>query len=244
MPKRLSDDVKLDNGLVSQALNNTNVTGPYFDMSMYRRALFALNGAAMAAGTTTKIEILQAQDEAGTGAKALTDLSAVAVDATITANTKVNEITLTTVSVVATNTVTINGIVFTAVASGSEVYANQTFSVGATPTDAECATDLAACINANFDEIEASVNANVVTVKSKEPGENTITSTADATITVATTKAKAFIEFEAAHLDTNNGFTHVAAKITTTANSNVAASLMRGVARFMPTQNVGASKVV
>lgn len=237
--KRISEDLKLDIGLVSQALNNGNAIGRYFDMSKYKKALALLNSGAMAADKTTKVEILQATDAAGSDSKAITDAEAI-----ITANALVTEATLTCSSVQADDTVTINGTTFTAVVDGNEDYSAQTFSVGGTPTDAECAADLAACINANFDTITASADSGVVTIKASEPGETVITASADATITVATTQAQAYVEIDAADLDVANGFTHIAAKVTTTADSNVAVVLLRGDGRWNPEQKVGASAVI
>jgi hypothetical protein len=60
---------------------------------------------------------------------------------------------------------------------------------------------------------------------------------------VATTQAQAFVEIDNMSLDHANGFTHVAVKVTTSANSNVAAVLQRE-AREAITQAVGAQAAV
>ena len=69
MKVRISEDVKLDIGLVSQPLDDTNATGKYHPVKDYPRICAVLNGGAMAATKTTKIELLQAKDNGGTDAK-------------------------------------------------------------------------------------------------------------------------------------------------------------------------------
>lgn len=242
--KRLSEEIKLDSALTPQSLNG-NDTGEYYNMQDYRNGLFALNCGAIADGGTVKMEILQASDAAGTGSKTLKDIDGAAVSATITAPIKATEATLTLDTVVATNAVTINGTTLTAIADGSEDYAAQTFSVGTTPTDAECATDLTACINANFDDIKASAAAAVVTISAVDPGETLITIVDDAaTITPAVTMAQSYIDIQTALLDTENDFSHVAAKVTTESASAIGVELARYSSRYMPDQKVGDSSLV
>lgn len=238
--KLLSKRAQFDIGLVSQALNNTNATGRYFGMQMDRKALFILNGGAMAATKTTKIELLQAKDAAGTDAKAIANASA-----TITANTLVTELTLTLATVVAADTVTINGIVFTAHAD-TTTKANREFSISG--LDAADAAELASCINDatyGVPGVTAEVADAVITLKVTDPGAKTITAaTSGATVTIATTQAQAYVEVDVSSLDHANDFEYVAAKVTTTANSNVAVVLVRGDSRFEPVQVVGASAAV
>ena len=95
--------------------------------------------------------------------------------------------------------------------------------------------------------VKASNAAGVVTLISEEPGEVVITIASnpdDGTCVKATVEAQAFVEIDTRQLDKKNGFSHVAAKVTTTANSNVAVALLRGNARYTPAQKVGASAVV
>jgi len=232
--KALYKRAKVDIGLVPKTLNNTNSTGKYFPMHMFNKALFWLLGGAMAATKTTRIEILQAKDANGTGAKAITD-----AEATITANTAVTAATLTLSSVQANDTVTINGVVFTAATAADA--ANQKFAVGA--NDTACAASLAEVINAAGLGIKATSSSGVVTVVAEDDATITITN-ASATITVATTEAEAFVEVDVGSLDLANGFEYVAAKVTTTANTVVSVTLIRGDARFEPGQDVAASKSV
>jgi len=242
--RRISAEVKFDIGLVSQALNNSNATGRYYRMDKWRRAVAKLNVAAMEATKTAKVEFLQATDGAGTGAKGIPSTAGQLAMAEITANTKVTEATLTLATVLVGDAVTINGLTFTAAAVAD--LPNRVFAQGG--DDTADAASLVLAINhatAGVPGITATSNLGVVTLKSTEPGETLITITdAAATITPATTQAQAFVELDAAQLDTANGFEYIAAKVTTTANTVVNVDLIRDLGRFSPDQKVGASAVV
>ena len=239
MKTRINEDVKIDIGLVSQVLDNTNVTGKYHSLKDYRSALAILSGGAMAATKTTKIELLQAKDAAATGSKVITG-----AEATITANALVTEMTITLATFLAAGTITINGLIFTAHAD-TTTPANREFSIAG--TDTQDAAELVTCINDatyGVPGITASNVAGAVTLIATDPGEKIITvssSPDDGTCVKATTKAQAFVEILSTMLDKINDFTHVAVKVTTTATSNVAAVLQRGRYRFTPEQKVGAS---
>jgi hypothetical protein len=239
MKVRISEDVKLDVGLVSQALNNSNVTGKYHPVKDYPRICAVLDGGAMAATKTSKVELLQAKDNGGTDAKGIPSDADQQAAAEITANAKITEGTVDLTNVANTDVVTVNGIDFTKAAATSE--ADREFADAA---------GLVSCINHatyGVPGVKASYAGAVVTVWSEEPGEVVITldkTESAGTITLATTKAQAFVEIDTRQLDKKNGFGYVAAKVTTTANSNVAVVLLRGNARYTPDQKVGASAVV
>jgi len=239
MKTRIHEDVKIDIGIVSQALDNTNVTGKYHSLKDYRSALAILSGGAMAATKTTKIELLQAKDAAATGSKVITG-----AEATITANALVTEMTITLATFLVAGTITINGLVFTAHVD-TTTPANREFSIAG--SDTQDAAELVICINDatyGVPGITASNAAGAVTLKATDPGEKVITvssSPDDGTCVKATTKAQAFVEILSTLLDKINDFTHVAVKVTTTATSNVAVVLQRGRYRFTPIQKVGAS---
>jgi len=239
--KKLANDIKVDSGLISQALNNTNATGPYYGMSHWRMALAVLIVGAMAITKTFKIEFLQAKDAEGDGSKAITG-----AEATITANTGVSKATVTLATFLAASTVTINDLVFTAHATVTTV-ASREFSISG--SDTADALELVACINDpvyGVPGVLAESALGVVTLTATEPGEKTITVTSSdgTTGACATLAAIAYVEIDASHLDLANDFTHVAVKVTTTANSNAAADLIRGCGRYSPDQQVGASKIL
>jgi len=231
---RSYEDLKIDVGLVSQAVNNTNVTGKYHPLAEYREVLAILSGGAMAKTKTTKIELLQAINAAAGSAKAVSG-----AEAEITANALVTELTITLATVLADETITINGLVFTAHATVTTV-ANREFSISG--NDTADAAELVTCINDptyGVPGVTATSVAAVVTLVSTVPGATLITAAStDATFTVATVKAQAYVDIESLVLDAS--FSHVAVKVTTTADSNVAAVLIRAKGRKAITQKVGA----
>jgi hypothetical protein len=230
----INEALKIDIGVVSQTINNSNATSRYYDMSRYRRALAILNVGAMVASKTAKIEFYQAQDAAGTGAKLMT-----ATAAEITANTNVAVATVDLTSAAATDVVTINGVAFTMAAATTA--ASRTFSsAAALASDVNDATYGVAGIT-------ASATTSVVTLIATDPGEKAITvagTNGSGTVTVATTQAVAFSEVNVSSMDLANGFTHLAVKATSTATGGVSVDFIRGDARISPTQFVGASASV
>jgi hypothetical protein len=230
----INEALKIDIGVVSQTITNSNDTGRYYDMSKYRRALAILNVGAMAASKAAKIEFYQATDASGTGAKLMTSTAA-----EITANADVAVATVDLTSAAATDVVTINGVTFTMAAATSA--ADRKFADAA---------GLETCINHatyGVDGVTASDAGTVVTVTATDPGEKLLTVSAtngSGTVTVATTQAVAFSEVDVSSMDLANGFTHLAVKATSTATGGVSVVLVRGDARISPTQFVGASASV
>lgn len=236
--ERMIESAKVDLGVVPQSLNNSNVTGAYYEAKDYRRALALLQVGALAATKTAKIEVFEAQDAAGTGAQLITGAAA-----TIAANTAVSEMTVALATVLAGEALTINGLTFTAHATVTTA-ANREFSISG--NDTADAAELAAVLNDvtyGLTGITATANSGTITLKSTVPGEKTITaSSAASTFTIATTKAQAYVDLDG--LPMSDGFTHLACKITSTGNGSVVALLMRGNARGPISQQVGAAAVV
>lgn len=233
---RKYEDSKLDIGLASQALSAGNKTGKYHPMKEYRSVLAVLSGGPMAVTKTTKLELMQAKDAEAGSAKVLDP----AAEALITANVKVSELTITLASVIADETIIINGLTFTAHGTVTDETLRQ-FSIATSDTAA--ATELCKCVNDpdyGIPGITASSDAGVVTLISTIPGATllTVTST-DATFTISTIEAQAYVDLEGLSLDKD--FTHIAVKITTTAASNVAAVLIRYHSRKKVTQKMGAN---
>lgn len=236
--KLVSEDVKLDIALTSQALNGAG-TGEYFNLAKYGKALFVVEIGAMAAGATSILQVMQAQDATGAGAKVVTNNTA-----TITANTNVSAALLTSALVhVAGDTYTINGLTFTAAAA--DVPGTRTYAVGA---DATASTaNLAAKINdpvIGVPGVLASAALGVLTLTATEPGEETITITASAGAVgvPSTAQAIGYVECDASFLDLANGFSHVALRVTNSAATQTGAVLLRGQGRYNPDQKVAAAK--
>ena len=236
--ERMYETAKVDLGVVPQTVNNSNVTGRYYAAKEYRRALAVLQVGALAATKTAKIEVFEATDAAGTSAQLISGATA-----TITANTAVTEMTAALATVLAADTITINGVTFTAHATTTTA-ANREFSISGNDTaDGDA---LVTCINDatyGVSGVTASNSSGTVTLKATDPGETTITaSSVGGTITLATTQAEAYVEVDGLGLSAT--YTHVGCKITSTGNGIVGALLMRGNARGAITQRVGASAVV
>lgn len=238
MNRLLSETQKIDVALTPQSLNGAG-TGEYFAMDKFRKALFVAEVGAMAAAATSVLQVMQAQDAAGTGAKVVTNNAA-----TITANTRVAAALLTSAAVhVAGDVYTINGLAFTAAAA--DVPGTRTYAIGA---DATASTaNLAAKINnatIGVPGVTASAAVGVLTLTADEPGDVAITLTAGAgdVGVPSTLRAIAYVECDATFLDDANGFNHVALRVTNSAATLTGAILLRGEGRYTPTQYVAASK--
>lgn len=233
----LSELQKIDIGLVPQALNNNNLTSRYYDMSGSRTFLAIAQVGAMAAATTATLSLFEATNAAGGGAQAIAAASAVA-----TANTNVTVATLTLNAVQVADAVTINGLIYTAAAA--PVLASRIFDQSG--NDDADAVSLAAAINhatAGVPGVTAvAAGGGLVTLTATDPGATVITITAPAaTITPATLQAVLFVEFRADMMTA--GFTHLAARLATTANTIVAMQILRDSLRYGVQQQVAASDV-
>ncbi|MHB8124656.1 MAG: hypothetical protein ACYDEJ_03265 [Desulfitobacteriaceae bacterium] len=234
--KLLSEMNHIGIAIPTQSLNGT-ATGAYHSLSKYGKALFVVSVGAMAAAATSILQVMQAKDALATSAKVITNNAA-----TITANTAVTSATLTLATVTVGQAVTINGLTYTAAAAAD--LPNRVFSQAG--DDTADATSLAAAINhstAGVPGIKATAAAAVITLTATDPGEATITITAAAaTITAATVSAVGYVECDASFLDINNGFTHVALRVTNSAAIVTGAIFERGEARYSPVQMVAAAK--
>lgn len=246
MNHKISEVNKLDTGITTAAINGA-LTGQYFQMSCHRKALFIAILGVMAEGVTSTLQVMQATDSAGTDAKVITDAAA-----TITANvdTSITRLAIVTAAGgvhVAGQTVTINGLVFTAAAA--DVPETREYAVGSSGADS--AANLLAKIN-NADETigipdilgTASIDGSdsIITLTADEPGEKLINAEAsDSTTVVSTIESIGFVEIDATALDKNNGFSHVAMRITNSAETVSSVSLVRDNSRYTPEQFVAAS---
>ncbi len=142
----ISQRYKIDLGLVGQTINGSNVTGPYFPVAGYRKFLAVCTDGASVLNKTTQIEWLQASDIAGTGAKVVkqsnvstgTESKAVSA-AAAKVITGATEITIDPTSMANADTITINGVTFTA-HTDTTTAAKREFKIDG--TDAQDATAL------------------------------------------------------------------------------------------------------
>lgn len=215
---RVIDQVKSDVALSPQALNNTNVTGKFFQLTEQSDLSFILLASTMAAATTMKLEIVQAKDTDGTDVKDLTGS-----DKTLTANTKVTEATIALATVANNDVVTIlaDGVTTSFTKAAATSVANKEFADAA---------GLVLNINNYYAGVlKASAVTTTVTVAVVDgKADITVTKTENAgTITLATTEAQITVSAKPEDIDKANGFTSIAPKVTCTSNSVVAVVIER-----------------
>ena len=215
---RILENNKLDMALKPQALNNNNVIGEYIPMKGREEGLFILEVGAMADATYAMLEVYQAKDSDGTDAEAIKDSAGTSIKSRIEANTKVLEATID----------------LTASGVGDKVVVNDTTFTNAAATDVDAkefvdAAGLVACIEVALENVAASANGAVVNVKAESPGEEYITlskTNVGGAVTVATVRAHAFFSIPAQYM--KDGFTHLAAKVSTDANTVISVPLLSG----------------
>lgn len=239
----ISDRYKFDLGLVGQTINNSNVTGPYYDMKGYRKAVAIVVDGAQAVNKTTKIEWLQASALAGTGAKVVkqsnvstgTESSATSV-ASATNLTGATEAVITLANPSNEDTVTINGITFTA-HTDTTTAAEREFKIdGDNDADAVALAGLINHATYGVPGVTATAGTATVTLTSTNPGTTVITvTTSNATrIAPSYTKAVLYSEIDIEDLDISGGFQFVAPKVTKTGNGVVACVVVREVGTYGP----------
>ena len=235
--ERIYDRDKQDIALYPRSLATTTATGEYFDLSKTNTVAFPFIAGNMAVTNTVVAQLLQATDHLGTGSKNITGATA-----TITANVNVQQATITLATFTAGSVVVINGITFTAHAT-TTTPANREFSIAG--TDTQDAVELVSLINNatyGVPNVYATSALGVVTLVCTDPGTSYISVTGVAVIGVAATvKAIGYIEIPSGLLDVNNGFTHVALKLTTVGTIICSGNIIRDRSRYTEDQYLSAS---
>lgn len=239
----ISQRYKVDLGLVGQTVNNNNVTGAYLPMAGFKKAIAICADGASAVNKATVVEWLQATAVAGTGAKVVkqnnasagTESSATTV-AAAAALTQVTECTVTLSSAANGETLTINGIVFTA-HTDTTTAAERKFKVDG--TDAQDAAALVTLINHatyGVPGVTAEASNAVVTLTRTVPGTGTITVSTNAVthFVPAITKQVLYSEIDIDDMDIAGGFVYVAPKVTKAGNGTVAVVVLREVGAYGP----------
>jgi hypothetical protein len=240
----LIEKYKVDVGLVGQTINNSNVTGPYYPTKGIRKAAVIVIDGAQAVNKTTKVEWLQATDLAGTGAKVVkqanatagTESSATSV-ASATSLTGATEAVLTLNGMLNADTITINGVVFTAHTDTTTANLRQFKIDGDNDADAVALAGLINNATYGVPGVTAAAGTASVTLTSTTPGATVITcTTSNATRCAPSyTKAVLYSEVDVSDLDIAGGFVYVAPKVTKTGNGTVAAVVIREVGDYRPT---------
>ena len=214
MINKVADEVKHLMGLTPQAVSNTNVTGRYFKANKHNTWTLIIGNQADT--KTAKIDILQATDASGTGAKAITDQDGSSTaTSTITGRVGANEISILVTGVTNGKTV-----ILTHSKYGS---ATTYTAAGATDTAANEFADaagLVSCINnSQGDYLIASAVGTAVTVRSLYPAkggtitESGVQETAKLITTIVNAMTRVSVECDG--LDLDDDFVYVACKVTT-----------------------------
>lgn len=229
MTSKLNEMLKVDLAVDPQSLASSNDTGAYHSLAGYKRALFYFNAAAIADGQTVVAQIMEAQDNIGTGAAALTGATA-----TITSPAKLTKGLFTASTIVDTDHVVVQIFDETGTSVSSQTYTAEDTTPDATAGEfATGADDDAAMVNLAVvvnslqgTYLQAVAGTSICTLNVREPGKYTMTLTGHTTTVVASAlEAAGYVEVDAAQL--SSGFSHVACKLTTDATIVVGATLLR-----------------
>ena len=242
MNKRLTESIKPISSVLPQAFTGaaTTVNGRGITLNDARKVVFRFQlGNIASTDTDYTFSALEATDAAVTGAR---NIGNAAATPTVTLArvadgciANANIVQLTCVTVAAADSVTINGVTFTAVAAATDLAANEFDQRG---TDTEDAAQLVLCINNALPDLIATNAAGAVTIQSRVPGAATITVTDINDITnivPVTVEAVALIEVDASAV--SDGFDHVFPRALTGGTSAAATlnvTAITGNARYRP----------
>lgn len=202
-------------GLENQTISNTNVTGDYYPAAKHNVWLMTVSN--LVASKTAILNILQATDADGTGAKDIDD----DIDGTVAASATITGRSKATILDILVDTVT-NGKTVILQWSGGGSATTYTKATGTDTAAHEFAdaAGLAACINySQSTYLTATVDGTTVTVRLANPElGGTITESGvqeTAKLITTTAHAQCIVEVAPDALDEANDFRYVAAKITT-----------------------------
>jgi hypothetical protein len=239
MSVSIYDRFKIDTA-IGQTTTAAATMSFYFPMAESLNAAFFFHfGEVITAGRSCVGQLYQAKDASGTDSKVITGATC-----TITANTKCKKTTASLNSVIAGNTIVVNGLTFTAHAT-TTTYADREFSIAGgddTGTD-----ELIDCINHTTYGVPGitavKTSTHLTTLTPTIPGINYVTAVGGATITVRSYAIDGYIEVNANELDFANGFNHIAIQLTPSTGVILHAMIIRGYNRYTPVQYFGGEKV-
>lgn len=234
---RMIETQKADVAITPVANLSSAKTSRYFPLEEYRKALAVCTVGPLAAGEHCHAILYEATSAAGAGSQTILD------EQTFTQGTNATVVTAALSNVQVNDTITINGVTFTAKAAESK--ADRQFNQGG--DDTADGASLAACINDatyGVDGVTASANTGTVTLTSTVPGATTISvSQTGGTITLIDTQQVGVLELDAEQL--SDGFTHLAVSLYGGAGTNELGSavMVRAIPRWAPvTQAVAFSE--
>jgi hypothetical protein len=255
MKQRIMDEIKFDVGLKPTSLASGAATGSYFNMANWRKALFHCKHAAMVAAGTLTLQAMQAKNQAAGSAKVVTNASAVnallvggqqmsIVAATLLTGTAITvslyRVSQPTAGTAATMTLVL-ALTYT-FAAGANVNATRTIGLGANDTAAMA--NLILLLNDPVVGIVDPLTGKLVVVATASTVTVTITSIDDnyvfglASAPDDSTDVKAYVagqlivEIDKSALDFANGFTWVAARVTSASATVIADVTLARIGRF------------
>ncbi len=256
---KLTERLKVDVGVIPQTINNNNVTGPYYDMRGYEKAVLVCLDGASAVNKVTKVEFIQATNSAGTGAKVVKASNVSTATESAAANTaaaaKLSNVTAATITLSTmanTETLTVtapNGVnyVFTA-HTDTTTKASRQFSIAG--TDAQDATALYGCLTdaaygvPGLSFVDGGTGTLTVTLAKAGAGVFSLATNAIGHCVLATTQQVLVSEIDVGDLDIAGGFYWVAGKITKAGNGVVGATLLRTKSDYVTRQQTAAATVI
>ncbi|MDD5502579.1 MAG: hypothetical protein PHH26_03845 [Candidatus Thermoplasmatota archaeon] len=215
----LYEEIKPDVLLNASVSAGANATSKYVGLGDKRRILFAVDisgSTGLKKGEAVSISCLKAKDAAGTGATKIT------ADVEVEGLIKGLVVATTVTGCQDTDTVTVNGVVFT----------KKTATPSAKKGEFADGAGLAAAIELLLPKLKATNDANTVTISAAELGEATITiketivnSTGTPWVPAGVTKqALALLEVYAPQMGA--GYTHLAIKVDNDAATAVTAQVV------------------
>lgn len=250
--QKLTDRRKFDIALIGQTINNGNVVGPYYDMRRFEKAAAVCIDGASIVNKVTKLEFLQATDAAGTGAKVVKQSNASAGTESAAANaaaatviTKATKVLLTLASMANADTITINGITYTAHTDTTTVATRQFKIDGNDDADAVALAGLINHATAGVPGVTATAGTASVTLTSTAAGERDISATTSNATRCAPSIVEQLLisEIDIHDMDLAGGFRHLAVRVTKAGNGIVAVTLVRESGDY-PRQQITAATTV
>jgi len=238
----IAESTKFDTALQAQT-GQTSLTGEWFSMEKYAKALFLLTVQGQLTGASLDFKVYEATDATGS------DESQLGATISMAQGIKINSCQIVMNSPDVDDTIKIlpytfvNGVMtagteLTFTAKASETLSSRYFDQSGTTT--EQATSLAACINDatyGVPGVLATASSDTVTLTMTEPGEGvfTITESDTAKTVVTDLVQQAYFEVAVQDMDRDNDFTHIGARVSgVDSTTEFACVLVRAVAGYLP----------
>jgi hypothetical protein len=242
----LSEELRINAAIYPRAVSSSGTTSIYFDMSKCEQATFVWDADQTALTATSVGLVYQATDELGTGAAAIT-----ATSTTLSATSNLTELSFApTVDCSAADTITINGITFTATLYTAASTSSRYFSVGGTAAGTSVIsttiTNVAALINHEQYGVPGvralAASASLTLYRDEDSSSNApidydgiaISSSTTAICVVTALHMQGIIEIQASKLTLSSNFTHVALNVINTSANYTSAVIIRKSAYKKP----------